>query len=97
MGRGPADFKISLGSKDKAIVEFKLAKNSQLKKNLKHQTGIYEKASDALCSVKVIIYFSEAELKRVMAILEELGLVFDKDIVLIDARSDNKPSGSKAA
>src|ERR1700674_1687627 len=46
-GRGPADFKISRGSKDKSIVEFKLAKNSHLRANLQKQTEIYEKASDA--------------------------------------------------
>ena len=96
-GRGPADFKISRGSRDKAIVEFKLASNSQLKKNLKNQTRIYEKASDVKCSIKVILFFSEKQRQRVMGILKELGMVHDKDIVLIDARSDNKPSGSKAA
>lgn len=30
-GRGPVDFKISRGSKDKSLVEFKLASNTQLK------------------------------------------------------------------
>ena len=65
-GRGPADswraytdFKISEGSKVyKSLVEFKLAKNSQLKRNLKNQTKIYEKASDAKQSIKAIVYFS---------------------------------------
>jgi len=96
-GRGPADFKISRGSDDKAIVEFKLAKNTQLKKNLKKQTEIYVKASDAKCAVRVIVFFSEKERERVMKILKELGLTESEDLVLIDARSDNKPSGSKAA
>src|SRR5262249_49915419 len=40
-GRGPADFKISRGSGDKTIVEFKLASNTQLKKNLEKQAEIY--------------------------------------------------------
>lgn len=31
-GRGPVDFKISNGSKDSSLVEFKLADNSKLKK-----------------------------------------------------------------
>lgn len=34
-GRGPADFKISRGAYDKTLVEFKLAKNTQLRRNLK--------------------------------------------------------------
>ncbi|EPZ3942722.1 hypothetical protein ACXNA4_005413, partial [Klebsiella pneumoniae] len=33
-GRGPVDYKISRGSKDKTLVEFKLASNSKLKQNL---------------------------------------------------------------
>lgn len=47
-GRGPADYKISRGSTDKTIVEFKLATNPQLKRNLANQTHVYESASDAL-------------------------------------------------
>ncbi len=95
-GRGPADFKISKGSLDKTIVEFKLAKNTQLKRNLAKQAAIYQKASDAQRAIKVIVYFSEQELERVTNILKELKLVGHPDIVLIDARRDNKPSASKA-
>lgn len=95
-GRGPADFKISRGSKDKTLVEFKLASNSQLEKNLANQTKIYQKASDAKSALKVIIYFSKQEHDRVVAILKRLKLEHDDTIVLIDARKDNKPSGSKA-
>ena len=96
-GRGPADFKISKGSKNKAIVEFKLAKNTQLKKNLKKQAEIYKRASDAKCSLKVIVFFNDRELERVNKILRELNMSESRDLVLIDARTSNKPSGSKAA
>jgi hypothetical protein len=95
-GRGPVDFKISMGSKDKTLVEFKLAGNSQLKRNLQNQVPIYEKASDALRSIKVVMYFSESEYYKVIRILDELKLTGCPDIVLIDARKDNKPSASKA-
>ncbi len=95
-GRGPVDFKIARGSNDKTLIEFKLAKNSQLKRNLAKQTLIYEKASDAHRSIKVIVYFSEYEYMKVMRSLKELGLIGNADVVLIDARNDNKPSGSKA-
>jgi hypothetical protein len=95
-GRGPADFKISRGSGDKTIVEFKLARNSKLKSNLEKQVEIYKKASDAKKAIKVIIFFKKAELLRVQRILKALKLENDKDIVLIDARRDNKPTGSKA-
>ena len=95
-GRGPVDFKISRGAADKTLVEFKLASNSQLRRNLLRQVPIYKAASDAKRSIKVIIYFSEREHRRVDKILKGLGLLQETSIVLIDARADNKPSGSKA-
>lgn len=95
-GRGPADFKISKGSRDKTIVEFKLAKNSRLKRNLEKQAEVYKRASSARHAINVIIYFTAREYARVVAILTELGLTNDLDVVLIDARMDNKPSGSRA-
>lgn len=95
-GRGPVDFKISRGRADKTLVEFKLANNSQLERNLQNQVPIYEKASDTQQSIKVILYFTEQELLKVQRILNKLNLVSDKNIVLIDARRDNKPSASKA-
>lgn len=95
-GRGPADFTVSRGRKDKALVEFKLASNSQLKRNLEKQVSIYEKASDTSQSLKVILYFSEQELQKIQSILKDLRMTAREDVILIDARNDNKPSGSKA-
>ena len=95
-GRGPVDFKISRGSKDKTLVEFKLASNSQLSRNLQRQLEIYKKASDAEKGYKVIFYFSRPELDKVSRILKDLKMINDPNIILIDARKDNKPSGSKA-
>ena len=96
-GRGPADFKISRGAADKTLVEFKLAKNRQLERNLEKQTEVYEGASDPTNpSLKAILFFTEAEHDRVVRILKKLKLQDSPHIVLIDARSDNKPSGSKA-
>lgn len=96
-GRGPADFKASRGATDKTLIEFKLAKNTKLEQNLAKQTDTYEAASDATRpSIKAIFCFSEAEQKRVRTILDRLGIADSPHVVLIDARSDNKPSGSKA-
>ena len=95
-GRGPADFKISRGAKDKTIVEMKLASNSKLKSNLEKQTDIYMKASGAKQSIKAILYFTRREYMHTMKVLKDLGLEDSDDVVLIDARNDNKPSGSKA-
>ncbi len=93
-GRGPVDHKVSRGSADATLVEFKLASNSKLKQNLKHQVGVYEAANDTAKSIKAILYFSASELTRVQAILKELDLAGRRDVVLIDARPDNKASAS---
>jgi hypothetical protein len=97
MRRGPADFKVSRGARDKALVEFKLAKNTQLERNLTNQSEVYEKASDATHpSLKAILYFSDEQFERVIEILKRLKLQNSPHIILIDGRADNKPSGSKA-
>lgn len=95
-GRGPVDYKISRGSCDMSLVEFKLASNSKLKKNLQNQVEIYEKANQTKKSLKVILYFSEKEEQTVVAILRSLKLEDNPNIILIDARNDNKPSASVA-
>lgn len=92
-GRGPVDFKISKGKSDATLVEFKLAKNTKLKKNLQGQVETYEKANETQNSIKVVFYFTDDELDRVRGILQELKMEDDKNIVLIDARN-NKPSAS---
>jgi hypothetical protein len=93
-GRGPVDFKVSKGKRNSNLVEFKLAKNTSLEKNLQHQVKIYENANDTKKSIKVIMYFADSELQRVMDILKRLKLNDSKDIVLIDASP--KVSASKA-
>jgi hypothetical protein len=95
-GRGPVDYKISRGAYDKTLIEMKLAKNTGLERNLLKQLPIYQAASDAESGIKAIIFFSAAERTKVEGILDKLGLLGHRDIVLIDARNDNKPSGSKA-
>jgi len=92
-GRGPVDFKISKGSQDTTLVEFKLASNPKLKRNLENQVEVYKKANGTDCAIKVILFFSDTELEKVTRILNELGIAGCPDIVLIDAR-DNKLSAS---
>ena len=95
-GRGPVDYKVSRGRADASLVEFKLARNTGLRKNLEHQVKIYEKASEAQSSIKVIMYFSSNELSRVNRILKALKCEGREDIVLIDASLETKSSASKA-
>jgi hypothetical protein len=95
-GRGPVDFKVSAGAIDKTLIEFKLGSNKSLKRSLEKQVAIYEAANRTRSSVKVIVYYTEQDEARVKGILNDLNLASEESIVLIDARSDNKPSGSKA-
>lgn len=90
--RHPADYRAA----DKSLIEFKLASNSQLKRNLQKQVAIYEKANQTTTSVKVIICYTAADEAKVASILKDLGLTHREDIVVIDACSDNKPTASKA-
>jgi hypothetical protein len=62
-GRGPVDFEASR-SREKTLVEMKLAKNTKLEQNLAKQTEIYQAASDAQHAIKAILYFTEAEFER---------------------------------
>ncbi|MBG6059959.1 hypothetical protein RCH16_003416 [Cryobacterium sp. MP_M5] len=95
-GRGPVDFKVSKGAFDKSLIEVKLASNSHLKRNLQKQIEIYEKANGTRTSVKMIVCYTAAGVAKVDAILGELKLLGEESIVVIDARADNKPSGSRA-
>lgn len=99
-GTGAVDFKISNGALDMSLVEFKLASNTQLKKNLSNQLETYQKTNQTLGvkphGFKVIVYFSEKEYDKVQKILEKINKKNDPNIVLIDARQDNKISASKA-
>lgn len=90
------DYKVSIGAADKSLIEFKLASNRQLKRNLQNQVEIYKKANDTATAVTVIVAYTAAEHARVIAHLKELNLETREDIIMIDARSDNKPTGSKA-
>ncbi len=95
-GRGDVDFKVSRGSADKTLVEFKLASNTKLRQNLAKQVEIYEEANDTKKSLKVIMFFTQEEEVKVRDILSDLGLAGSPNVILIDARNDNKPSASNA-
>lgn len=95
-GRGPVDFKVSYGAGDKSLIEFKLGKSSSLKRKLEKQVEIYETANKTRKSVKAIICYTYHDQVRVRKILRDLDLTNEESVVVIDARSDNKPSASKA-
>ena len=82
--------------RDAAAEQDKALEQEQQKEGFKKQVEIYKKASDADKGLKVITYFTKRQYERVMAILDDLGIRGEPNIILIDARSDNKPSASKA-
>ena len=92
-GRGPADYKVSFGDRDSAIVEFKLGSSSSLKKNLLNQTEIYKKASRSMSDIKVILCYTKPEISKVQRILKGIGQEDAENIVVIDATK--KLSASK--
>lgn len=95
-GRGPVDFKISMGL-DKSLIEFKLAKSSSLERNLSNQVDIYEAANKTKKSVFVVICYTAADKTKINRVIKRLNLDQPdaRPLVVIDARADNKPSASK--
>lgn len=95
-GRGQVDFTTSFGALDKTIIEFKLASNSQLKRGIEKQTEVYQRANNTDKKVVVIICYTEEDQRKVNDTLNELNLQGDENVIVIDARNDNKPSASRA-
>jgi len=65
-----------------------------LKQNLAKQVEVYKAANQTKKSIKVILYFSDEELIKVQKVMRELDLQEGKELVLIDAQTMNKLSGS---
>ena len=68
--------------------------NSNLKKNIQNQGEIYKKANCTNRAIKVILFFTDDEYRKLTNILNELDLADCKDIVLIDARNDKKSASN---
>jgi hypothetical protein len=95
-GRGPIDFIVSYGRGDKTGLELKRASNTKLKQNLQNQSEVYKEDSDLKHTIKVIFFFSDAELERVNRILRELDKVADNtEIFLVDCRKKESASNKK--
>lgn len=92
-GRGPADYKVSFGSGDSTIVEFKLAKSTSLQRNLENQTDIYKAASKSTSDISVVLCYTALDIRKVNRILKLIGKEGHENIVVIDATK--KVSASK--
>ena len=95
-GLGIVDFKISRGKSDSTLVEFKLASNSSLKRNVENQIEIYSLVNQTEKYFTVIMVFSDEDQIRVNKVLKQLGKSDDERIYIIDGRRDNKHSASVA-
>ena len=95
-GLGELDVKVSKGSADKCIAEFKLASNSRLP-NIFVQTKVYEAANQCANSIYVIFYFSINDEIKLDSLFKEYEEQKDliNSIILIDCRNDNKISASR--
>ena len=96
-GRGQADFIVSKGINNQNIIEFKLASNSSLG-HVFTQVKIYEAANCADGSLVVIFCFSAEEMQTAEKVVSDAGYkdAIGESVFVIDCRSDNKKSASKA-
>lgn len=85
--------RFSHGNGDTSLVECKLASSSKLKQNLQHQVPVHELATETTQSLRVNIFLTGEEFRRVQKILRDPKLADERHVILIDARDDNKPSG----
>jgi hypothetical protein len=90
-GRGQVDFTVSIGARDKTVIEFKLASNL---KNAKAQLDHYAYANSTHNAIMAIFYFTKNELKKAEKFFAESGMN-KEDVILIDVRKDNKESASR--
>lgn len=93
-GRGSVDFLVSKGSSDSTLIEFKLASNTNLENNLKYQDEIYMRCCETDKALKVVFCFNTDELTRVNKLKLNLGILDNKEVIIIDCRCD-KNSASK--
>lgn len=96
-GRGPVDFKLSRGMKDKVIVETKLTSNPQLRHGIEVQVPIYMKQERTKKAIYLIIDNGHPKvLRNFIDFYNNLDKEIKEKIsyVIIDATT--KPSASKA-
>lgn len=58
------------------------------------QIEVYKRANKTGAAITAIVYYKEAEGKKVDRVLNELGIAGSENLILIDARRDNKVSAS---
>lgn len=95
-GRGPVDFKVSAGFKEKVLVELKLTSNKQLAHGFQNQLPIYQRAENATHGIYLVIDNGGASAARMSAfgqMVRDAGAYAPK-VIMVDAV--RKESASKA-
>ena len=96
-GRGPVDFKVSRGAKDKALVEVKLTSNSQLIHGIQTQLPIYMKQEHTKKAIYLIIDNGhKTALDHFVAFYNDLSIPEKEKIEYIVVDGTPKQSASKA-
>ena len=96
-GRGPVDFKMSRGSKEKVVVEVKYSDSSSLYRNYTNQVKTYQKAEKAEKGYYLVLQMNDHE-KRIKKLFELKNKLASEskltaDIIIIDGTP--KESASK--
>jgi len=96
-GRGPVDFKLSRGSKEKVIVETKLTSNSQLRHGIETQLPIYMKQEKTEQAIYLIIDNGHPKaLENFISFYNGLDKETKDKISYMVIDATKKPSASKA-
>lgn len=96
-GRGPVDFKLSRGNRDKALVEIKLTSNNQLIHGIETQLPIYMKQEEVEKALYLIIDNGhENAIKRFTDFYNDLSSECKDKIEYIIIDAQHKKSASKA-
>lgn len=93
-GPGKVDYIISRGALDKCAIEFKLAGSSSLEQNLQNQLEEYKKLNKTQHGLWIIVVFNNDEYAKLNILIDKLKLN-KEDIVIVDARKENKQNPSK--
>lgn len=96
-GRGPVDFKLSRGVKDKVIVETKLTSNAQLRHGIEIQVPIYMKQEKTKQAIYLIIDNGHSKaLHNFLDFYNGLEKEIKDKISYLIVDATTKPSASKA-
>jgi hypothetical protein len=99
IGRGPVDFKVSIGYGLRTLLELKLARNSKFWNNARKQLPTYLRAERIKNGFFVVVVYTDNDIKRIRGIKTTVtsaakGTKTEIQTVVVDASPD-KPSASK--